>query len=82
MVFLSKSKYARELVKKFGLTSTKHFKTPMSTTTKLCKDTFGKDVEQKLYKSMIGSLLYLIAIFLYISFSVGACVRYQPNPKE
>ena len=38
MVFLSKSKYARELVKKFGLTSTKHFKTPMSTTTKLCKE--------------------------------------------
>ena len=47
----------------------------MRTTTKLCKDTFEKDVEQKLYKSMIGSLLYLIAIFLYISFSVGACVR-------
>ena len=62
-------------MKKFGLESSKHFKTPMSTITKLCKDTFEKDVEQKLYKSMIDSLLYLISIRPYISFSVGACVR-------
>ena len=44
-IFLSQSKYARELVKKFGLESTKHSKTPMSTTTKLCKDISEKDAE-------------------------------------
>ena len=31
---------------------------------------------------MIGSLLYLIASHPHISFSVGACARYQANPKE
>ena len=54
----------------------------MRTTTKLSKDAFGKDVEQKLYRNMIGSLLYLTTSCLDISFSVGACARYQSNPKE
>lgn len=71
--FLSQSKYARELVKKFGLESAKHFRTPMNTTTKFCKDTYGKDVGQKLYKSIIESLLYLTVSCPNISFSVGAC---------
>ena len=37
-IFLSQSKYARELVKKFGLESTKHFRTPMPSNLKLSKD--------------------------------------------
>ncbi|RVW20081.1 Retrovirus-related Pol polyprotein from transposon RE1, partial [Vitis vinifera] len=41
-IFLSQSKYARELVKKFGLESTKHFRTPMPTNLKLSKDESGK----------------------------------------
>ena len=69
-IFLSQSKYARELVNKFGLESTKHSRTPMTTTTKLSKDTFRKDVEQKPYRSMIGSLLYTTMSHLDISFSV------------
>ena len=54
----------------------------MSTTTKLSKDAFRKVVEQNLYESMIGSLLYLTASPFDISFSVGAWARYQANPKE
>ena len=71
-IFLSQSNYARKLVMKFGLESTKHSRTPMSTTTKLSKDAFRKVVEQNLYESMIGSLLYLTASPFDISFSVGA----------
>ncbi|KAL6345655.1 hypothetical protein AAG906_017391 [Vitis piasezkii] len=70
-IFLFQSKYAKELVKKFSLKSTKHSRTPMSTATKLSKDTSRKDVEQKFYKNMIGGLLYL-TISLDLSFSVGA----------
>ena len=43
-IFLSQSKYARELVKKFGFESTKHFRTPMLTNLKLSKDESGKEV--------------------------------------
>ncbi|RVW77480.1 Retrovirus-related Pol polyprotein from transposon RE2 [Vitis vinifera] len=81
-IFLSQSKYARELVKKFGLESTKHFRTPMPTNLKISKDEFGKVVEETLYKSMIGSLLYFTASRLDIAFSVGVCARYQECPKE
>ena len=81
-IFLSQSKHVRELVKKFGLESSKHSKTPMNTTTKLSKDTSRKDVEKKIYRSMIGNLLYLTTSRLDISFSIGVCARYQANPKE
>nr|CAN78526.1 hypothetical protein VITISV_001832 [Vitis vinifera] len=39
-IFLSQSKYAKELIKNVGLESIKHFRTPMSTTTQLSKDAF------------------------------------------
>ena len=43
-IFLFQSKFARELIKKFGIESTKHFRTPISMTTKLCKDMSSKNV--------------------------------------
>ncbi|KAJ9697391.1 hypothetical protein PVL29_009282 [Vitis rotundifolia] len=81
-IFLSQSKYARELVKKFGLQSTKHFRTPMSTNLKLSKDESGKRVEETLYRSMIGSLLYFTTSTPGIAFSVEVCARYQACPNE
>ena len=53
----------------------------MSTTTKLSKNASRKDVEQKLYRRMVGSLLYLTMSHPDKSFSVGVCARYQANPK-
>ncbi|KAK1582616.1 hypothetical protein Q3G72_016763 [Acer saccharum] len=70
-IFITQAKYAKNLVKKFGLENTKHFDTPMSTTLKLSKDDRRKSVEQTLYQGMIGSLLYLTASRPDISFSVG-----------
>ncbi|CAL8085161.1 unnamed protein product [Prunus armeniaca] len=60
-MFISQTKYAKNLVSKFGLESTKPIRNLMSTSTKLSKDSHGKSVDQKLYRSMIGSLLYLTA---------------------
>ena len=54
----------------------------MSTNVKLSVDLLGKSVDSSLYRSMIGSLLYLIASKPDISYSVGVCARYQANPKE
>ena len=81
-IFISQAKYAKSLVKKFGLENAKHCDTPMSTTLKLRKYASGKDVEQSLYRGMIGSLLYLTANRPDIAFSVGVCARFQANPKE
>ena len=60
-IFISQSKYAQNLVKKFGIVYVRSFATPMPTTEKLHLDKDGKPVDPTLYRSMIGSLLYLTA---------------------
>ena len=81
-IFLSQSKYAKNLVKKFGLESASSVRTPMSPNVKLTINLLGKSVDSSLYRSMIGSLLYLTASRPDISYSVGVCARDQANPKE
>ena len=79
---MNQAKYTRELIKKFGLERAKSSKTFMTTTTKLNKDEQGINVDIKLYRSMIGSLLYLAASRSDIIFSVCLCARFQSCPKE
>ncbi|XP_022861035.1 uncharacterized protein LOC111381483 [Olea europaea var. sylvestris] len=81
-LFISQSKYAKDLVKRFGLDSKKHTRTPMSTNVKLGHDPIGKSVDQAVYRSMIGNLLYLTASRPDIAFSFGVCARFQADPKE
>ncbi|XP_019171989.1 PREDICTED: uncharacterized protein LOC109167429 [Ipomoea nil] len=81
-IFISQSKYAKNLVKRFGLEEIKVVRTPVLTTERISKDLEGKKVEQTLYRSMIGGLLYLTASRPDLSFGVGICARYQANPTE
>ena len=81
-IFLSQSKYAKNLVKKFELESASSVRTPMSPNVKLIVDLLGKSVDSSLYRSMIGSFLYLTASKPDISYSVGMCTRYQANLKQ
>ena len=76
-IFLSQSKYAKNLVKKFGLESASSVRTHMSPSVKLTVDLLGKSVNPSLYRSMIGSLLYFTISRFDISYSVGVCARYQ-----
>ena len=81
-IFISQSKYAKNLVKKFGFESASPIRTPISPNVKLNVDLLGKSVDSSLYRSIIGSLLYLTTSRPDISYSVGMCARYQENPKE
>ena len=54
----------------------------MSTTVDLNLKLDGKEVDQKVYRSMIGSLLYLGASRLDIMYSVGKCARFQASPRQ
>jgi hypothetical protein len=81
-IFISQSKYAKDLVKRFGLDGKSYARTPMSTSVKISSDLAGKPVDPILYKSMIGSLPYLTASGPDIAFSVGVCAHFQADPKE
>jgi hypothetical protein len=64
------SKYTKDILKKFKMDDSKPLSTPMSTTTALDADEDGESMDQKEYRSMIGSLLYLTATRLEIQFSI------------
>ncbi|XP_065636226.1 uncharacterized mitochondrial protein AtMg00810-like [Quercus suber] len=81
-IFISQEKYAKNLVKRFGLDSKKHTSTSMSSLAKLSIDTTNVDVDPTLYRSMIGSLLYLTTSRPDIAFSVGVCACFQVVPKK
>ncbi|GMI80985.1 cysteine-rich RLK (RECEPTOR-like protein kinase) 8 [Hibiscus trionum] len=80
--FINQVKCIKDMLKKFGLENAKPQATPMSSSTKLNKDEGGKCVDSKLYRSMIGSLLYLTASRPDILFSVCLCARFQASPRE
>ena len=74
-IFISQSKYIKEMLKKFGMEDCKPVSTPMITGCKLSKDDGSKEVDQNLYRSMIGSLPDVMQ-------AVGLVARFQANPKE
>jgi hypothetical protein len=80
--FNSQTKYIQDILKKFGMKNGKPIKTPMGTNGHLDLDTGGKSVDQKVYQSMIGSLLYLCASRPDVMLSICMCARSQANPKE
>ncbi|KAA0063842.1 uncharacterized protein E6C27_scaffold827G00690 [Cucumis melo var. makuwa] len=80
-IFISQEKYAKNMVKKFGLGQTRNKRTPAATHVKLTKDTEDAEVDHKLYRSIVGSLLYLTASRPDIAYAVGICARYQADPR-
>jgi hypothetical protein len=80
--FINQAKYTQDMLKRFKMKDVKGVATPMQTKCHLELNPNGKDVDQKVYRSMIGSLLYLCASRPDIVLSVGVCARYQAAPKE
>ncbi|GJR05125.1 hypothetical protein Tco_0528109 [Tanacetum coccineum] len=80
-IFISQDKYVGEILKKFGFSSIRIASTPIETNKALTKDEDGKDVDVHLYRSMIGTLMYLTSSRADIKFSVCACSIFQVQPK-
>ncbi|GJZ20909.1 putative ribonuclease H-like domain-containing protein, partial [Tanacetum coccineum] len=80
-IFISQDKYVDEILKKFGFSTVKIESTPIETLKPLLKDAEAKDVDVHLYRSMIGSLMYLTTLRPDIMFVVCACARFQVTPK-
>jgi hypothetical protein len=71
--FVHQAKYMKDIFKKFKMDYSKPLLTPMTTTTALDVDGDGEPVDQKEYRSMIGSILYLTATRPDIQFFVSMC---------
>jgi hypothetical protein len=80
--FISQMKYTQDLLKRFGMKDAKPAKTPMGTDGHVNLNKGGKSFDQKAYRSMIGSLLYLCASRPDIMLSVCMCARFQSDPSE
>nr|GEV87370.1 retrovirus-related Pol polyprotein from transposon TNT 1-94 [Tanacetum cinerariifolium] len=79
-IFINQSKFALEILKKFGMDSCDPVDTPMVDRLKLDEDPLGILVDQTRFCSMVGSLMYLTANRPDLVFAVCMCTRYQASP--
>jgi hypothetical protein len=80
--FICQTKYVKDMLKKFDMANAKAIKTPMALNDHLDLNEEGKSVDQKVYRSMIGSLLYICASRPNIMLSVCMCARFQANSNK
>ena len=76
-IFISQTKYIRDMLKKFKIEYSKLVCTPMVTSCKLSKDDESLEVDHTMFRSMIGSLLYVTATRPNVMQSVGMVARFQ-----
>ncbi|GKB10892.1 putative ribonuclease H-like domain-containing protein [Tanacetum coccineum] len=80
-IFISQDKYVADILKKFDFATVKTASTPIESNKALIKDEEADSVDVHLYRSMIGSLMYLTTSRPDIMFVVCACARFQVTPK-
>nr|GEV03633.1 hypothetical protein [Tanacetum cinerariifolium] len=81
VIFISQDKYVAGKLRKFGHTDGKSASTYIDTEKPLLKDPDGEDVDIHIYRSMIGSLMYLTLSRPDIMFVVCACTHFQVTLK-
>ena len=74
--FICQTKYVKDMLKKIDMIDAKTIKTPMAINGHLDLNEEGKSVDQKVYRSMVGSLLYLCVFRPDIMLSVCMCARF------
>ncbi|GJV93540.1 putative ribonuclease H-like domain-containing protein [Tanacetum coccineum] len=80
-IFISQDKYVNEILRKYNYTDVKSASTLVDLEKPLFQDGDATYVDEHLYRSMIGSLMYLTTSRPDIMFAVCACARFQVSPK-
>lgn len=81
-IFISQTKYAREIVKRFKMEHCKPISTPLVVNEKLSKDDGSKEVDLRQYRSLVGSLLYLTATRPDLIFATSLLSRFMSKPSD
>ncbi|CAM9003922.1 unnamed protein product [Rhodiola kirilowii] len=81
-IFLCQEKYAKDLLIKYGMMESKPISTPLEANVKYCAEE-GKELEDvKMYRQLVGSLIYLTITRPDISFAVGVVSLLMQNPRK
>jgi len=81
-IFISQAKYVNEVLGRFNMQECKAAITPTVMGLKLSKEDSSKDFDPSLYKSIVGSLMYLTATRADITFAISLISRFMERPKE
>ena len=81
-IYITQSKYVKEILKTFGLVDSKLISTPMMTGHKLSKNDDPVEVNQTVNRSMIEKLQYVVHKRPDIALSIGIVTTFSGNPKE
>ncbi|KAE8715887.1 Xyloglucan endotransglycosylase 6 [Hibiscus syriacus] len=81
-VFICQRKYAKEILKKFHMENCKSVSTPMNQNERLCKEDGAKKVEEAVYWSLIGCLMYLTTTRPDILHAVSVLARFSQAASE
>ncbi|GKG30604.1 hypothetical protein Tco_0423092, partial [Tanacetum coccineum] len=81
-IFINKSKYSLESLKKYGFDSSDQVDTPLVEKSKLDVEKEGKAIDPSYYRGMIGTLLYLTSSRLNLQYAICMCARYQARPTK
>eukprot|EP00253_Pinus_taeda_P016492 PITA_16492 len=81
-IFISQARYVNEVLERFNMQDNKVAITPTVMGLKLSKEDSSKDFDPNLYKSIVGSLMYLTATRLHIMFDVSLISKFMERPKE
>ncbi|GJV42914.1 retrovirus-related pol polyprotein from transposon TNT 1-94 [Tanacetum coccineum] len=76
-IFINQTKYALEILKKYGMDFSDPVDTLLVEKTKLDADLQGKTIDPTYYREIIGSLMYLTSSRPDLVFSVCMCARSQ-----
>ena len=81
-IFVYQQKYAADIIKRFCMEDYNPTETPIPLDTKLSKQDEGHIVDSTLYKSLVGSLLYIIATRPDIMYATNFVSRLMESPKD
>ena len=81
-IFISQSKYTGEILKAFGMTKCKTVVTPMEVELKLSMEDASPLVNERLYRKLVGSLIFLCNTRPNVNYAVDVLSRFSNKPQE
>ncbi|GKV40993.1 hypothetical protein SLEP1_g48576 [Rubroshorea leprosula] len=81
-IFVSQHKYALDVLKKFSMDQCKSAPTPLIQNSKLIAEDGYEKTDASIYRSLVGSLLYLTTTRLDLMYAASLLFRFMHSPSQ